>query len=87
LLEEAVQEHFEEIADDDLLYRRLRADDVEVDGTVNSFAYSLRKDENYVSVNLARLTTEEDTMRPRPDLGLGQISAGDQSWPDHTSAA
>lgn len=46
-------------------------------GRVNSSAYvTNRKPDNEISVDLARLTTPEATLRGRPDFGIGSILAG-----------
>jgi hypothetical protein len=53
----------EQIADDDLLFRRLAPLHVNPDGTVNSAAFKLRgHPAPQVSVDLARLTTPEATL-------------------------
>ena len=70
----------EQIADDDLLYRRLAPLHLKPDGTVNSAAFKLRgRPDPQVSVDLARLTTLEVTLgrAPRPGFGLGTLVAGD----------
>lgn len=69
-----------EIGDDDELYRRIAFDDVTA-GQLNRGAFSLRPDEAYLSVEVARLTTIEECLaRPQPprlDLGLAVVRAGD----------
>ena len=67
------------IADDDELYRRLHHSQVYADGTVKRIAYMLDgKPEKEASVDLARLTTvEESVKRGKPGLGLGVIFAAD----------
>jgi hypothetical protein len=73
-----VQEHLEEIDDDDLLYRRLPPFAISKEtGVVISPAYDLRKNEEYISVDLARLTSEDEALGPKPEFGLGCIRAGD----------
>jgi hypothetical protein len=73
-------EGLEQIADDDLLYRRLAPLHVNPDGTANSAAFKLRGyPDPQVSVDLARLTTPEATLAraPRAGFGLGALVAGD----------
>jgi hypothetical protein len=66
-----------EIDDDDVLVRRLAPDHV-TEGTVNSLAYSGKTHEPYeISVDLERLTSDERTLRNRPDFGLGTLRTGD----------
>jgi hypothetical protein len=61
-------------SEDDTLYRRLAPDHVSGD-RVNSLAYS--KETPYEkSVDLARLTTPDQTVATRPNFGLGEISVG-----------
>lgn len=63
------------IQDDDLLYRRLHHTHVYEDGSVKSIAYMFNsKPDPEVSVDLARLTTpEESAGRGKPGTGLGEI--------------
>ena len=49
----------EEIADDDLLYRRVFRGHIDPDGRVNPGAFA--EPSGYLSVDLARLTTAEET--------------------------
>jgi hypothetical protein len=68
-----------EIADDDQLYRRLALAQVNPDGSVNSGAYKLRgKPDSNISVDLARLSTPEESRArsPRAEDGLGMLVAG-----------
>ncbi|MGH9173021.1 MAG: hypothetical protein ACRD1H_01620 [Vicinamibacterales bacterium] len=68
------------VDDDDELYRRIAFDDIS-DNQLNRGAFSLRPGEEYLSVDLARLTTAEECLArpqpPRPDLGLVVVRAGD----------
>ncbi len=64
----------QDIQDADDLYRRIAPDHVNSDGTINSGAFTDRLGEG-ISVNLARLTTREDTLSPRPAFGLGNLQA------------
>ncbi len=64
----------QDIQDADDLYRRIAPAHVNPDGTINSGAFTTRRGEG-ISVNLARLTTPEDTLRPRPTFGLGNLQA------------
>lgn len=77
LADAAQPTHFEVIDGSDHLYRRLVPEAIENDGSVNSLAYRLRRGEDYLSVDLARLTTPEAVLAVRPDFGLGVISAAD----------
>lgn len=63
------------IQDDDLLYRRLHHTQIYEDGRVKSIAYMFdSKPEPEASVDLARLTTpEESAGRGKPGAGLGEI--------------
>lgn len=63
-----------DIQDSDDLYRRIAPDHVNSDGTINSGAFKTRPPAG-ISVNLARLTTPEETLRPRPTFGLGNLQA------------
>ena len=69
----------EELADEDELYRRLAPHHFRDDGTVNSSAFKRGKGyDPAVSVDLARLTNSPaDTLRTRPDFGLGVLPVGD----------
>jgi hypothetical protein len=72
-------EGLEQIADDDLLYRRLAPFHIKPDGSVSSAAFKLRgRPDPGVSVDLARLTTPQATLAraPRPGFGLGVPVAG-----------
>jgi hypothetical protein len=64
----------QDIQDADDLYRRIAPAHVNPDGTINSGAFTTRRGEG-LSVNLARLTTPEETLRPRPTFGLGSLKA------------
>jgi hypothetical protein len=64
------------ISDDDLRYRRLAPGHAD-DFVANSGAYSGNGGLPEVSVNLARLTTPEETLKSRPDFGLGELKYGD----------
>lgn len=63
------------ILDDDSLYRRLHHTQVYEDGSVKSIAYMFNsKPDPEVSVDLARLTTPEESVgRGKPGTGLGEI--------------
>ena len=64
------------VDDSDNLYRRIAPAHVNPDGTVNSGAYKYGgKFASSISVDLARLTTPEDTLRYRPTFGLGSLEA------------
>jgi hypothetical protein len=66
-----------EIADDDVLVRRLAPEHI-TGGMVNSLAFSGYSHEPYeISVDLDRLTTDARTLSMRPDFGLGTLRAGD----------
>jgi hypothetical protein len=66
-----------EIADDDVLIRRLAPDHVTA-GLVNSLAFSGKTHEPYeISVDLDRLTTDARMLTTRPGFGLGTLLAGD----------
>jgi hypothetical protein len=67
-----------ELADDDLLFRRIRPDNINRDGTLNPGAFSLRLNETNLSVDLALLTTAEESLARsgRSDLGITMISVG-----------
>lgn len=67
----------ETIYDEDQLYRRLHRDHIYEDGSVKRIAYMLDgKPEKEASVDLARLTTAEESVnRKKPGLGLGVIIA------------
>jgi hypothetical protein len=62
------------------LFRRIAFNDVR-DGEVQASAFSLRKDEEYLSVDIASLTTPETCRAfpnpPRPDLGIAVIRVSD----------
>ena len=65
-----------DVDDSDDLYRRIAPAHVNPDGTVNSGAYKYGgKFASSISVDLARLTTPEDTLRYRPTFGLGSLEA------------
>jgi hypothetical protein len=66
------------MSDDDILYRRLSFEQVsESRDFPNSNAFSLRPDEAGLSVDIARLTTEEGCLAHgnRPGLGLAELPA------------
>jgi hypothetical protein len=62
----------ERYSNDDVLYRRLAPDHAD-DFVANSGAYSGNGGLPKVSVNLARKTTPEDTLKDRPHFGLGAL--------------
>ncbi len=64
------------INDDDQLYRRLHHSWIYPDGTLKRVAYMLNgKPDGEASVDLARLTTPEETaQRGNPGFGVGVIS-------------
>ena len=68
----------EEIEDRDQLYRRLHYSHVLRDGRVNRTAFTLNNQpEREISVDLARLTTPEETAtRGRAPRGVGVLEAG-----------
>lgn len=71
-----------QIADDDLLYRRLAPPPghIKSDGTVASNAFKLHaQPDPELSVDLARLTTESESLAraARPGFRLGVLKAGD----------
>jgi hypothetical protein len=59
-------------SDDDLLYRRLSPGQAD-DFVANSAAFSGNGGLPEVSVNLARMTTPEETLKSRPEFGLGEL--------------
>lgn len=65
----------EDIGEDDQLYRR-RAKSQITDVRVNSGAYS-RKTPWEISVDLARLTTQELALESKPEFGLGALTVAD----------
>jgi hypothetical protein len=68
----------EQIADEDILYRRIARHAVRKDGTVSSSAFKVRNEpDNSISVDLARLTTPEATVSraPKPGFGVGAFAA------------
>ena len=77
---EAGDTQLEVVADDDLVYRRLAREWINADGSVNSAAYKLHgKPTNRFSVDLARLTTPEETAAraERPGFGVGRLRVAD----------
>lgn len=69
-----------EITDDDLLYRRLAPDHLYSDGTANSNAFKRDgKPDSELSVDLARLTNEADSLARagRPGFRLGVLKVAD----------
>lgn len=69
----------EEVAETDLVYRRLAPDQVAPNGVVLSHAFKLRgKPDPSVSVDLARLTTPDETAGRglKPGFGVGYLTAG-----------
>jgi hypothetical protein len=65
-----------QIEDDDELYRRLAPPFFKADGTISSSAYKLKgRPDKEISVNLAYLTTVEETLHSRPNFGLGSLFA------------
>jgi len=66
----------ETIDDGDALHRRLSLESVTA-GQVNSAAFVTNgRPDNQISVDLARLTTPEQTLRDRRHFGIGAILAG-----------
>ncbi len=66
----------QDIHDSDDLYRRIAPDHVNPDGRINSGAFKYGgKPAGRISVNLARLTTTAETLKPRPTFGLGSLQA------------
>jgi hypothetical protein len=68
----------ETIAGHDRLYRRLVPQHLRPDGTVNSYAFMLRgQPDPTISVDLARLTTPEETAHRtgKPGAGVGALVA------------
>ena len=66
----------QEVHDSDDLHSRIAPDHVNPDGTVNSGAFKRGgRPAGRFSVDLARLTTPEETLRPRPTFGLGSFQA------------
>jgi hypothetical protein len=70
-----------QIADDDLLYRRLApSSHINPDGTVASNAFKLHgRPDPEISVDLARVTAESESLARagRPGFRLGALRAGD----------
>ncbi|WP_341733689.1 hypothetical protein [Microcoleus sp. EPA2] len=70
----------EEIADNDILYRRIPNVHLYEDGTVKSVAFQVRgKPDNSISVELARLTTPQESLAfaKNPDTTkVGVLVAG-----------
>lgn len=68
----------EVILDTDALHRRIPPHAfIAKQGRVSSSLYMVnRVPDNEISMNLARLTTHEETLRSRPDFGIGEIIAG-----------
>ena len=63
-----------DVDDSDDLYRRIAPDHVNPDGTINSGAYKYGGEfASSISLDLARLTTRQDALRPRPTFGLGSL--------------
>lgn len=66
----------EAVADEDELYRRLAPHHIKEGGRVSSSAFKRGKiPDPEVSVNLARLTTIEETLATRPEHGVGMLPA------------
>lgn len=66
----------EVIDDDDELYRRLAPDFVKRDGSISSAAFKRNGvPDPELSVDLARLTTPEQSLVTRPNFGLGGLLA------------
>lgn len=66
------------IRDEDELYRRLVPTNIDKLGFVNSSAYKLNgHPDNNVSVNLARMSSVEETasQAPKPGAGVGSLVA------------
>lgn len=67
------------INDDDRLLRRVIFTDpryVKPDGSVSSFAFTLRRDEDGLSVDIQRLTTYEKAIQDRTKYRLYALEAG-----------
>lgn len=72
----------DEFRDDDVLYRRLLPYFIKEDGTVSSAAYMRSKPppkapDPEISVDLAQLTTPDQTLAGHPGFGLGAIKVGE----------
>ncbi len=71
-----------DIRDDDLLYRRIPGRHFQLDRRIDFATYFRSKSatpDPEISVNLAHLTTPEETLAaaPSPDFGLGELTAGE----------
>ena len=69
----------ETIFDEDFLLRRVPGADpryIKDDNSISSFAFSKKKDEDGLSVNLERLTTYENSILDRTRFRLYRIQAG-----------
>jgi hypothetical protein len=70
----------ERIQDEDRLLRRVPHTDpnyIKPDGTLSSFAFSLKKNEEGLSVNIERLTTYEATILDKSRFRLYVLSASE----------
>ncbi len=68
----------EQISPDDQLFRRIVPDNV-TNGDLNAGAFSLRPDEDSLSVDIARLTTPEECLARagRADVGLAVLKVSE----------
>jgi hypothetical protein len=69
-----------DIADDDALYRRIAPHCFKRDGTISSSAFMTNNvPDDQISVDLARLTTADESLAraPRPGFGLGDLLASE----------
>jgi len=65
-----------QILDDDELYRSIAPPYFKEDGSISSNAYKVnRQPDKEISVNLACLTTIEETLQTRPKFGVGSFIA------------
>jgi hypothetical protein len=66
------------IKNEDFLLRRIPINPsyIKPDGSITSFAFSLKKDENGISTDLERLTTHDISISDKTKFRLAKISAG-----------
>ncbi len=66
------------IGNEDFLLRRIPISPsyIKPDGTITSFAFSLRKSENGISTDLERLTNHERSVLDKSKYRLAKINAG-----------
>jgi hypothetical protein len=64
------------IFDTDDLYRRFPDDHIRPDGSLSSAAFQNTSNTDDMSVNLAKLTTLEETISGFPDFGVASFLAG-----------